>query len=294
MSKQSSSTGAGASPGDVFAVPPRVNSLGEFLSCRLLPHRHGVRCLEERIWFRGQPQTALPLLPGAMRTSFLRCATASKIQFPDQDQAEGMESQLFGAFRDECRRFITSPKDAWEVYALAQHHGLPTRLLDWTSNPLIALHFACQCLESDGEVIAVDPQALLRSNKPVGLPRPDFPLVMYYVELFTATGRWPAVAANPSAQEFVDNHPEWRDVEILPFLPSADNVRMLAQRSRFTLHVGQANSPRQVPVQFRIVIPRESKLRIAQELASVGIDALEVAPTLDRLVSVIRTEIGLS
>lgn len=56
-----------------------------------------------------------------------------------------IESMLITQFRLSARTFVfPEPNDDWDWLVLAQHHGLPTRLLDWSRNPLAALFFACE------------------------------------------------------------------------------------------------------------------------------------------------------
>jgi hypothetical protein len=83
--------------------------------------------------FRGHKSRDWSLRPGIGRVT------------PLDGTPEDTERRLFLDFQRVARPYLhQTPSSAWEWLALAQHHGVPTRLLDWTSNPLAALYFAIE------------------------------------------------------------------------------------------------------------------------------------------------------
>src|SRR4051794_12474676 len=110
--------------------------------------------------FGRHPEHARPTLVfrGLARTGYTNTSSLARLS----GEYPRLERHLLRNFRKYAHKEEPG-RTEWDWLALGQHHGLPTRLLDWTFSPLVALHFATASWPRDDAVLwAVDVAAVHR------------------------------------------------------------------------------------------------------------------------------------
>lgn len=101
-----------------------------------------------RLLFRGVPNKDYGLKPKVGRV-FDNIKLVRELGDP-----LSLEKSLLESFRKNSQGLSDYPlENEWQLLTLAQHHGLPTRLLDWTTNPLVALYFAVEDLSKTNGLV---------------------------------------------------------------------------------------------------------------------------------------------
>lgn len=240
----------------------------------------------QHAWYRGEPSTTTPLLPRLFRQRH-------------------NENQLLQFFRMKAPTYWNQcpdreATDQWLF--LAQHSGLPTRLLDWTESALIALHFALTDPSDPRDNLArwvwmLDPIALNRRSLSAPATTADkapdyvsgesdeFPLTWIYypgdsgminIGSYNIAGAWEKDTKGVSLPVAIQ--------------PTNIHPRMTVQRSCFTVHGKDKRSAlEQVPELLRRydIEPRDCA-GMRTELRALGISHASVFPDLDHLAQELR------
>ncbi|MBK1653673.1 FRG domain-containing protein [Allochromatium vinosum] len=192
--------------------------------------------------YRGQSSFSYTLSPGIGRMKFYIKSTSATEE----------ENIMFSRFKE--RAFLCTGIqliDDWDWLVLAQHHGLPTRLLDWTRNPLVALYFAVENDESNDDA-AVYIACNLPKIKPENTPDPFSVSTLHY------------------------------------FVPRRVSWRVAAQSGVFTVHPHPFDCIAKSSHIKKVIIPAGSRRKLRMTLYEYGVHRESLFPDMDGIARHIR------
>ena len=235
-----------------------------------------------QLWFRGQGGFEWGLRPSLVRLLLNGGGDADLRKLADIERYALLRFQQLATAVMPNKNQL----DEAEWLLLMQHYRLPTRLLDWTENPLVALYFAVKgsSEESDGALWVLDPLVL---NKNVLQTRG---LVDALTDLASIESWLP--------QAFTGRPSEMRPVAVIA---RRIDPRMIAQQGVFTLHaslndletdirqISSGDDPEAILRKFRI--PKEQKEKILHELKLLGLDEATLFPDLEHVAKFIHNEV---
>lgn len=148
------------------------------------------------------------------------------------------------------------PANDWDWLALAQHHGLPTRLLDWSRNPLVAAYFAVEDEHDSDSVVYA-----FRDKTHVDV------------------AQW----GDPFSRSEIDR-----------FLPPHVSPRIIAQNGMFTAHPDPSLDMRLHPKVWKFVIRHPFRRKLKSILYKYGVHRASLFPDLDGIakhIEWLRTDV---
>ena len=239
-----------------------LNSIGDLVDFL----RDDIGPYQGPVWYRGQCDASWALQPRLFR---------------DTDATREMD--YISRFKQHATLLLDRrPQTEFDWLFLMQHHGIPTRLLDWSENPLTGLYFAAESdVATDAALWVLLPTELnsksnIRPEFEHEIPSFDDQSLLNYLP--TTISRERVSRLNPVAA-----------------IASRNSLRMQAQQGVFTIshrdkvsieNVGELGASRDYV--WRYIIPAVDKGRLKSDLQRLGMGRFQMFPELSSIFDIIK------
>lgn len=266
----------------------KVNSVNEYIEkLQLVQVRSKNRYLENCIFYRGQNNIEFDLKPSVYRKN-----------------VKDKEDKVYLKVLTECSNEFDTNMTHIDIISKMQHYGVPTRLLDVTTNALVALYFACDNVDKDGCVFIFNP-----CEKDIKKFDSDTISILSSLPRFNSKDK-----ANllKYAQEYSQNIEDFNKKDVVKrllhevkrekpafeniinpqhllanyfLLPKKNNPRIIRQSGAFIIY---GLHDEKIKVIDKIIIAKESKNAILKQLKYFGISKASLYPELYKVSEYIK------